>query len=372
VSGVIGVAGAGGAVGTAAVRELYRLSDWQERLAGRDVNRIRPLAQASPNSRATVATVDLRDPDQLDEFCRGCQIVLNCAGPSAQIRDSVALAALKWGAHYVDAAGDDVLHGLLTTDRSWHDADRTAMVAAGLTPGLSGLLPRYLAARAVSPPAKLVGYAGGRDTFTRSAAIDYLAALHSGYGEPFAAWIGGSRRSGALKPVTSIGTAEFDRMSLAQPYFSTELERCARELGLQHALWYSVFDGVKVPAALRRLTATGVDPCTGAPDLCRAAADDASGLSTYQLVVLELTDSSGRTQSASLRGRTASGLTGALAAIAVRAVQDGTVPPGVSYAADVLDPATAVDQLADSPEVLCLRVGDEPVITPVAREASRD
>src|SRR5438445_7441516 len=95
---MIGVLGASGAVGAAAVDWLRQLGHGPLRLGAR-----RPWT-AAPGEQ--VMTVDATDPRSLAAFCQDTRVVLNCAGPSYRLLDQVADAALTAGADYVDSAGD--------------------------------------------------------------------------------------------------------------------------------------------------------------------------------------------------------------------------------------------------------------------------
>ncbi|MCI4066434.1 hypothetical protein MRQ36_29320 [Micromonospora sp. R77] len=69
---MIGLLGPTGAVGTAAAAHLAGWTTSPVRLGAR-----RP--------RAGMVPVDVDDPAALAAFCRGCTVVLNCAGPAFRI-----------------------------------------------------------------------------------------------------------------------------------------------------------------------------------------------------------------------------------------------------------------------------------------------
>ncbi|MER5325415.1 saccharopine dehydrogenase NADP-binding domain-containing protein [Streptosporangium roseum] len=141
----IAVLGCYGAVGRSVVRRLREAGTGPLRLGGRDLDRVRALAgtgsggpagaEAATGGAATgeavtvtagagaaearagadeTVAVDLHDAAALAAFCEGCHVVVNCAGPSSRILDTVARAALAAGAHYVDVAGDAAVRDRLT------------------------------------------------------------------------------------------------------------------------------------------------------------------------------------------------------------------------------------------------------------------
>jgi len=366
-AGTVGVLGATGAVGAAAAAQLHRYGHRGLRLGARSTGALGAVAAGLPG--AVAVPVDLADPGALAAFCAGCAVVLNCAGPAYRVGTVVARTAFAAGAHYVDAAGDDALCAGVDAVRP---AGRTAVVSAGMMPGLTGLLPRYLATTLAAPAVAMLGWIGGRDVFTATAAADYLRA-GEGFGEPLAVWRDGRRLRGAELPGPASQLPFFPEPATALAYLSTETEAVARLLGLARARWYSVFAGEHVAAAIRPpstvdSTASTVDDDGSTVDgrvrrLVRAAALDCFGRDRYQLVVVELSpaptgaDPDG-TRTLVLRGTGASELTGTVAALAAAQVAAGAVPPGAYHAADCLDPRQAVPLLEAAPAVTGLTVLD--------------
>ncbi|MEU2616264.1 saccharopine dehydrogenase NADP-binding domain-containing protein [Micromonospora sp. NPDC007271] len=363
------VVGATGAVGHAAAGFLHRVGV-PLRLVGRRESALRSLAgelagPADGPARVAVAVADLTDPDALEWACAGSGVVVNCAGPATAVGARVAVAADAAGAHYVDAAGDDLLDGQLAA-AGLPGPGRVAVLAAGMSPGLTGLLPRLLAGRPFTRVERLTGYAGGRDRFTPAAAADYLASLTDGYGHAGAAWRDGRVVAGALSPRLGEPAPFFPGLVSAFPYLSGELRRVAADLGLVEASWFNVFDGEHTLALLGRLRSgtgggDGVEPGEAARQLCHAAELDAAGLRPYQLFVLEMTgvtDTGPLTRTLVARAPDAYLLSGAVAALAALAVADDGLPPGRHRADAVLPPQRSVRRLRDWGALLSVEVSD--------------
>lgn len=325
----IGIVGGYGQVGRAAAAHLAAWGLPPALVGGRDPVR---TARAAERVGARPAQVDVTDPGAVKEFCASCDVVVNCAGPARTIGAAVARAALACGTGYVDAAGDDPLHAELRA-LPW-TGDAPAIVSAGMMPGLSGLLPRLLA-RDVPNPVSLRGYVGGLDTFTRTAAADYLGAAEAGYGSALSAWRGGVTVRG-MRSRDGVRLRSVADSFYALPYLSTETERLARSLGVADADWWSIFAGDRVPAAL----AAGAD----VERLCAAARLDLFGRDRFQVLAADLTGPGG-TVCAVLRAGGASELTGAVAGLAALAITRDLVPAGVHHLAEALDPVWAFDLL---------------------------
>jgi hypothetical protein len=354
---VIGVLGASGAVGRAAVRELRALGRTGLRLGGRTASALCAVAEEAPAGHDETVWADATAPDGLSAFTEGCDIVLNCVGPTYRLRATVARAALAAGAHCVDVAGDDPAAEDLRAGGDPARDGRTVVLSAGALPGLSSLLPRWLAGRGPDGATALTAYCGGLETCSPTVAHDLMLSLTSGgadgaaYGEALAAVRGGRRVSRVLRTDEDTRHEAFPGRVAVQSYLSGESERLATVLGLDRLDWYNVHPGPAVRALLNvlpaRLTA-GDDPDRLAERLILAAALDLAGRKPYYVMDFALSGTaSGRPATAGLTVRAASSyrLTAAVGALAVDAVLRGEVPAGVHFACDVLDPDTVVAHL---------------------------
>ena len=348
---LVGVLGATGAVGREVTRLLTASGRTRIRLGGR---RREPLETVAADAgRTEVMTVDLDDRRALAGFCDGCRIVLNCAGPSFRILDLVARAAFAAGSDYVDPGGDHPLYERLTHDPP--PSGRTAIVTAGMMPGLSGLLPRWLARQGFDTTRRLTAYVGGRGRLTWGTAADYVLSAGAAADGALAAWRHGASAPRALEPLVDVEVPFFPGRVTARPFLSEETETLARELGLADVAWYNVFQGAHMLAVLRRLTPgrTSQDLAMPVEELCRAAELDLFGETTYQLLVFVLEgEAVGTTVRRTLlvRAVDAQALTGTVTTLAAMAILDGEVEPGVCFAARGL-PLSVVERLRDAPAV---------------------
>lgn len=357
---MIGVLGGYGAVGRHAVEYLRQGGLGVLRVGGRDRGRAEALLGAAPEAEAMA--VDIEDRDGLARFCAGCDCVVNCAGPSHELSARVAMAAAAAGAHVIDAhteAGlEQVLHRIGDANPGW-----IAVTGAGMSPGLTGILPRFLAGTGFDRVRSLTGYIGGLDRLTHTAASDYLHSMVSGYGEAGAAWRGGARVSRHLVPLFDIELPFFPRSGVlnALPYLTTEAERVADLLSIEELSWYNVFDGRWGVSALSRLTGTLSDPGgfsdpgalpAACADLERANALDNFGRRAYQVLLFQMTGEQDRRQRhRTLVARAADSrvLTAATVAFSAAAVHHGAIPVGVHRAAEVVAPQALVDHLRTVP-----------------------
>src|ERR1700690_1455844 len=99
-----GIVGGDGATGRMVASELWKSSDAEILIGGRDVERAK-VVSAEFERRVSAAQVDVLDARSLDDFCGRCSIVINCAGPVMELQDRVAQAAFRARCHYIDPAG---------------------------------------------------------------------------------------------------------------------------------------------------------------------------------------------------------------------------------------------------------------------------
>ncbi|WP_020673927.1 saccharopine dehydrogenase family protein [Amycolatopsis nigrescens] len=103
----IAVYGASGYQGKLVLAELaHRNIDML--LAGRNAKRLREAAATVGTADTLQRVADTDDHDALVAAFRGCDAVINCAGPFTSSGPAVVRAAIAAGCHYVDTAGEQL------------------------------------------------------------------------------------------------------------------------------------------------------------------------------------------------------------------------------------------------------------------------
>jgi len=97
---------------------------------------------------ADVRVADARDPEALARVFAGAPIVVNCAGPLAELGEPILVATLAAGAHYIDLGGDQAfLHDLYERyDSSARRAARVVVPGCGLNCAIGDLCATWAAA----------------------------------------------------------------------------------------------------------------------------------------------------------------------------------------------------------------------------------
>ncbi|TDC55999.1 NAD-dependent epimerase/dehydratase family protein [Actinomadura sp. KC345] len=350
---LIGVLGGSGTVGRVVVERLAGWGTGPLRIGGRDRDRAARACEAAPGVPAEPFRVDLDDAAALREFCAGCDVVVNCAGPSYRVLDRVARVALAGGAHYVDAAGDLVAIDALAGGGAAGLDHRAAVFSAGLMPGLSGLLPRLLAAD--GPLARLDVYVGGAAAIGPLSAVDALLTRGPRFGTALAAWRDGGIVPAALKPLRSVSLPGFRDRVHAWPFLSAEMSRLAAELGVAELRNYTVYVTEAIPEALARAWADdGAALDAHVPAVVAAAGADLAATGPYYAMLFQAVPrdpAPGRPRRLLLRTPDSYALSGVVAALTARELRAGTIPPGAHAASEVLSASRTLAALRDDPLV---------------------
>ena len=359
----VALIGACGEVGRVAAVQLAMHSGSVLRAGARNLNSAARLIDRIRAPRAQPMRVDLYDEASLQRFCAECTIVVNCAGPSHLVSDRVARAARAAAEHYVDAAADLELHDRVRA-LQFDATRRSALIGAGMQPGLSEMLPRIIT-RDFDPGATLTVHAGGLDHMTDTAAEDYMQLLRSDFGAINTIWLDG--RPAALPSGTSRSAppAFFPAGATAVPFLSHDAARLAKRLCLRSLQWFTVFPGRHMYEALSlaQLRTGSLEPAAAGRILARAAELDLFGHQPCQLFVLELAGSlrgEPRHRMLVCRGHSATELTGLMVARTVLEVLEGTTPTGVGFAADALAPEGVLAWLRAVGGIVATEIEDGP------------
>ena len=95
----IGVFGATGCVGKGVLKVLER-EKFQVTAFYRNPVKAREL-QDFQSEKFKISRLDLEDPEALDEACEECDLLINCAGPSDEIKDRIAVRCIEKGKKYL-------------------------------------------------------------------------------------------------------------------------------------------------------------------------------------------------------------------------------------------------------------------------------
>lgn len=177
---ITGLLGATGHVGNAAAETLIDMGKYEVRIGARSTRK----AEDMFHGRAVIEQTDIFDDEQLDRFCRGCDIVVNCAGPSELIGDRVLDACIAADTLYVDPAGGQRLLKLLSAHKDTLTEKKLAAVSsAGVFPGLSEIVMRYAAEKYFDEVMEAKLYFAGEGKLSYNAVSDIGSEITAGSGD---------------------------------------------------------------------------------------------------------------------------------------------------------------------------------------------
>lgn len=304
------VLGATGAVGAGCLETLVRGGEAAIRIAGRDETRLRDAA-AVMGADVETARADIADAATVTAAAAGCDVVINCAGPSQTFSAPVAAAVVAAGLAYVDPGGDRaLLEALAATEPT------AAVVAqAGVQPGLSGLALRALAQHRRARGDRVgavTAWCGGLQPLTGASVREYLASLDDPHSHP-----GAALRDGAIRRVGADECPPAPRQCFAEsttvhPHLDAETVAVAAELGVDDVHWMNVLDGDHTKRAARQLT---LDDTGDVEAVLAASRLDLFGRRPYFAIVARADDTHGAA-TLTLTCRDSYRATGAAAALA--------------------------------------------------------
>lgn len=172
----IGILGATGTVGKGALemfgccqKEYYYL------LGGRNKTRLEQAANIYlKDASYQTMFIDVMDKEKCIEFCRLCDIVVDCSGPVCELGFYIVESCLDLAIPYVTVSGDKIILEHIEAYRK--DNDTPCVLACGLSPGLTELLAVYMIQQ-YDEVEEIEEYLGGKSYFSQSAIKDILAAL---------------------------------------------------------------------------------------------------------------------------------------------------------------------------------------------------
>ncbi|MDD1502752.1 saccharopine dehydrogenase NADP-binding domain-containing protein [Lysinibacillus sp. CNPSo 3705] len=341
----IGIIGYNGAVGQAAVRYL------KDKYPLRCGSRSEHKEHSQLDKFMEYMQVDIYDQIALETFCAGCTIVLNCAGPSYSIIDRVAQAAIKAGAHYVDAFGADLLEKKFMQQ----ELTNIMILSAGSYPGLSGILPRLLAQEGFDQIDKISGYAGGEEVYSKGAAADIMLSSIYGFGTANAFYKD-------EKIVRDIAQTEKINVTIngeentvyAQSYLTNETILLAKKLHIKEAHWHNIYPNKAVFSLLQQACIQLAMKNT--PEHLHQIVDDLMEKlilypvrqTWYTLVIEMIGKYKGQSirRQAQLLCQNSFTISGIICALSVEAIIEGIVQENrVYWAYDILNPSNVMREL---------------------------
>lgn len=349
---IIGVIGGYGQVGQEAVRYLINETPYNILLGGRNFPNSPVPKQMQ--GRSSFMPVDIFHDESLSTFCDACDILINCAGPSAVIGDKVALAALKHNIHYVDPGGHNpVYHTLSTHNDKIKKKKQVFVLAIGILPGLSELFPIHEADRSFDTVQSMEYSYIGRDLWTHNSAYDIAWGVGNiGKGEAAVIYKRGERKEVNLFTSGKKVALPFPlgKQKLF-PVFREELREFVESRNIENVKVYGNNWGTWVSLATIIIRLLGWHSSErqlhqSAKLIVKAAQKDLKGKKPGFMLHLTMNGNKNgqpTSLSSTLYFEETYRATGICAAIAARMIAEGNIPAGRHWASQVLTTGAFMD-----------------------------
>jgi short subunit dehydrogenase-like uncharacterized protein len=334
----IAVYGANGYQGKLVVAELARRGIGTV-LAGRDATRLHQAATAVGATEAERRVAGTGDHDRLVAAFRGCDAVINCAGPFTPTGHAVVRAAIAAGCHYLDTAGEQ-LYIRAVFDAFTAEAERAGVtvVPAATDAAVPGDLVAHLLAERLGPideiaVSHVIAGGGGASRGTLRSLLTTIDIIKAG-GLVFD---DGTWHTGVPARTTWVtlpdDTAPAEVVASPLP----EVVTIPRHVPVRYV------EGLVDAALIARWTV----PLT--PDVIDALPEGptAEGRGTQRFTyLLDATAADGRTARGTVRGVDTYGTTALIVVEAARRLVADGAKPGVRTPAQAFDATTFLDFLA--------------------------
>ena len=170
---VIAIIGACGAAGEVVTRLLAANTNNEIIIADINFEKVKVLADLLRENIRPMP-IDVFEKTQLRHICQISNIIVNCAGPTVKIRDTVGRIAFQEGCDYVEIGGYDYSDTALLNEINQHST-LSYIISAGWFSGIADYLTYYADRRAdaiFDEKENMVFFAGDRGWWSDSGLLD--------------------------------------------------------------------------------------------------------------------------------------------------------------------------------------------------------
>ena len=320
-----------GGTGTVAIAAYKVLSNlpYHFRVGVRDKVKAKNLYLYAMADNVELFEVNLDRVNNLKDFCSETDLVIGAAGPSARYSEIMLQAAMEAGISYIDPGGMHLRGKYLE-----RNLNITAIVGAGLFPGLSGWMLRsgFHAGKEVEQCEIVIG---GEYNFSNGAAIDYVEETKGiTAGVPMACV-----RNGTLVPAEKMIPKDIpDTISGLRflPYITEEIQEILHDQKISNIDAYTAMPA-KMFAAITRLR--GKDE-----DMLKWLKEEINSRQRGVIWINKTTLCDG-TKSTFFEGSNPGELTGKILALSANAVIHGKKKKGIYSMASYLEDYPLIGEL---------------------------
>ena len=289
--------------------------------------------------------VDIYNPTQLLEFVKSCKLVINCTGPSWKNQGIVEKACMENNIHLLDIGFPEPIKHY-----KGEKVGRTILYGVGTSPGLSGLLQIYLGQDFDSIEEMNVFF-GGRDTFTKVAAEDYLHGITNEKNIPLAMWKQSKVVLNSKLRLQEKVIPFFNDTVNVYPYVDEESLLVVDRLKPQKGTWNLVVEGKKMNKLLDQARIFYPDRSSAAIHLlCEGSQLEMLGKESYVIFLIEIkgiTSGNKRVKTLMLKAKSQADLTSMVVAESVEHVLGGNIENGIKSLSEISKASDFIKSFVD-------------------------
>ncbi len=235
----VGVLGASGKIGRAFLAYLSR-DPHMKIIAGMRNNKAVPF-HASKNIAAVL--VDIKDANSLGQFVEKCDVLVNCSGPSCMLAISAAKSCIRNRVPMVDVSGNFELQQYLEDHiDTLLDRNLTFVLSAGVYPGFSELLAKYVLDRYSPGKAKLCMCFSCCELLSQNAARDYVYSIKRNPGLGMMCYKNNTVEKISRNELQNWGIEQVSMFKELSPVLNPELIKLARASpGIKEMYFYNAY-----------------------------------------------------------------------------------------------------------------------------------
>lgn len=302
----------------------------------------------SKNSKLEIfkQQVDLYDDNSLENFIKGCRIIVNCAGPSSKTSQRVVKMCEKNNCCFVDP-GIGVEFNMLKNNNS----NIVGIYGAGATPGLSGLLPIYFDKISDYQYGEVEFYMGFLGNFTKNAALDYLEGVLNSTDNMGIHWNNYKKETMMYTKRNNIELPLFSRKVTLFPYFDEESNIVAKTMNIKSGKWFIAVDNDRISNIMKIIRNKYLKDSNEAVNtLCSVYRSEMCGRKEYINFIVEgcyKDDNTTQYKTILMSTRKPSLLTGAVLAATMIEVLNSTINNGVQSLVELGHANEIINRLVD-------------------------
>ncbi|WDV47394.1 saccharopine dehydrogenase NADP-binding domain-containing protein [Clostridiaceae bacterium M8S5] len=321
---MIGIIGGYGDIGLNTARILKNSFGEKLRIGGRNIEAVSRKIKEEFKDDEWIK-IDIENENSLDEFIKGVDVALNCAGTTNGYTDKLYKVLNKYKCNYVDVGYSKEFERLKGINES------SFIYGAGSSPGLSGILPRYLS-KQFDKVTDMNYYYGVLDIFTKVAARDYLDGIKDTENRSMVVLKEGEYTAYIPKENTEIFPLSVRDVTVF-PYIDKEAKTIIKKLKINNARFNMVVDGENALRVLEKARRDyNKDKEKLITDLCTATKIDCQGRKKYAGFVIEMSGVKSNeyiTKTLIVKANTQGELTGLSSAVASKLVKEEILQKGV-------------------------------------------